>query len=167
MPAKSESKPSQVSMFRGRASRSPFRLVSATRSTARLRKKYALSSGSHLTAPIAHSSLSVWLKKMVRLELNNPQRSSQCFHQPLDSGCFNFTLVHVPAEEFKRPDGLSRRERTDNAGDIPDEDAEDWIDDVVLGSTIWVASSPKPWQHRFRLTRISHNCVRLTSERYS
>ncbi|KIY60738.1 hypothetical protein CYLTODRAFT_326548, partial [Cylindrobasidium torrendii FP15055 ss-10] len=45
---------------------------------------------------------------------------------------FNFTLVHIPAERFQGPDGLSRREPTNDEGDIPDDEAEDWIDDEVL-----------------------------------
>ncbi len=53
---------------------------------------------------------------------------------------FHFTLVHVPAERFKGPDGLSQRERTEDVEDIPDKDAEDWIDEEVLGCTVWISS---------------------------
>ncbi len=53
---------------------------------------------------------------------------------------FNFDIIHVPADRFKGPDGLSRREATEDPGDIADEDAENWVDDEVLGATVWVAS---------------------------
>jgi hypothetical protein len=50
---------------------------------------------------------------------------------------FQFTLRHVPARDFKGPDGLSRREKAE--GDLEEEDAEEWMDEV-LGLGVWIDS---------------------------
>ena len=44
---------------------------------------------------------------------------------------FDFELVHVPAEQFKGPDGLSRRTPTQDERE-EDENDDSWLDDIVL-----------------------------------
>jgi hypothetical protein len=50
---------------------------------------------------------------------------------------FDFKLVHIPAEKYRGPDGLSRREPAD--GEDEEDDPEEWIDDV-LSLGLWVVS---------------------------
>ena len=53
---------------------------------------------------------------------------------------FDFELIHVPGKKFEGPDGLSRREKTEDKGDTTEEEAENWVDEI-LGCGIWVAGS--------------------------
>ncbi len=46
---------------------------------------------------------------------------------------FDFKLIHVPADKFRGPDGLSRREP--NPEDF-NEETDDWLDDIALYTTI-------------------------------
>jgi transposase InsO family protein len=48
---------------------------------------------------------------------------------------FDFDLVHVPAKEFKGPDGLSRRPLGEGE-EVDNEDVDRWIDDA-LGLGLW------------------------------
>ena len=50
---------------------------------------------------------------------------------------FNFKLVHVPAKNFKGPDGMLRRRRTEDEGDV-EEDPEDWVEEILMCG-LWVA----------------------------
>ena len=49
---------------------------------------------------------------------------------------FDFDLKHVPGKDFKGPDGLSRRRKSEE--DLEDgEEAEEWVDEV-LALGVWV-----------------------------
>jgi len=52
---------------------------------------------------------------------------------------FNFELIHVPAKNFKGPDGMLRRRRTDDEGDV-EEDPEDWVEEILMCG-LWVAAA--------------------------
>ena len=53
---------------------------------------------------------------------------------------FDFQLVHIPAEKHHGPDGLSRREPVD--GEEEEDDPEEWIDQVLMVSSlgVWISS---------------------------
>ena len=50
---------------------------------------------------------------------------------------FNFTLVHVPADRFKGPDGLSRRQHNTDEEDNQKSEADSWIDNIALAAQVY------------------------------
>jgi hypothetical protein len=44
---------------------------------------------------------------------------------------FDFELVHISGRKFGGPDGLSHREETEDNRDISEEEAEEWVEEVL------------------------------------
>ena len=76
-----------------------------------------------------------YIKGMINNPNMHPNAAINCWITTIL--VFNFELVHVPAKNFKGPDGMLRRRRTEDEGDV-EEDPEDWVEEILMCG-LWVA----------------------------
>ena len=78
-----------------------------------------------------------YIKGMINNPNMHPNAAVNCWITAIL--IFNFELVHVPVKNFKGPDGMLRRRKTEDEGDI-EEDLKDWVEEILMCG-LWVAAA--------------------------